>query len=169
MNAKQWFQGMAVLFTGLIMSSVLDLSAHAAVIGSVRNGRIILMGEGEEAVGLDIASLGGYLIPIPIALGETDASPDPFMFLLKNEPDQVVLGTFGTPVKLDGALVTSIGYAPPPGTDIAADLVNSAYGEPLAVVPTPIVFIPEPAAALLAFVGVLGLLGFRRHGKSHVD
>ncbi len=171
MNVRPWFQGMmAILVTGLIMSSVLDLSA--AVIGSVRDGLIVVTGDGEEIIGLDIISLGEYLIPIPILPGESDPSAAPFMFFLKNEPDEVILGTFGTPLTLDSELVTAIGYAAPRGTDVAADLAQSAFGEPMAIVPTPIVFVdslvPEPAAALLAFFGVLGLLGCRQHRKSHV-
>jgi hypothetical protein len=159
---------MAVLFTGLIMSSVLDLSAHAAVIGSIIGDKIAVTGDGEEIIGLDIVSRGDYLIPIPVLPGESDPSPEPFMFFLKNEPDEVILGTFGTPLMLDGELVTAIGYAAPLGTDITADLIQSTYGEPGALEPTSLFFVPEPATALLAFIGVLGLLGFRQHRKSHV-
>ncbi len=173
MNSRQWFQGMAVLFTGLTIPLVFDHSAHAAVIGSVNDeGKIIVMGEGELLEGMRIESLGEYLIPIPP--GDLTADADPFMFLLANNTHKVVFASLGSLVKLGGVLVTTVGYSAPAGTDITIDLADSVWGNSsLSTEPVPIVFIlgpaiPEPASGLLALIGVLGLLGFRQHGKSQL-
>lgn len=88
------------------------------------NGRIVLVGSGEELLGMELRSPQGLLIP---AAG---TNADPFDFQIVNEPEQVVLGNAGNAVRIEGEVVTAIGYA---GTNPETELV-ATWGNASAVV-----------------------------------
>ena len=86
-------------------------SGLAAVEYGLTNDQFIfLSGSGEQTVGLDIVSTDAQLIPIPP--GDLTAPADPFQFLLSNNESQVTFGSLGTPVTLDGVLITRVGFEP---------------------------------------------------------
>lgn len=78
------------------------------------DGRIVLVGTGQQILGIDFTSAANLLVPI------SDGNAFPFQFALANDPGQVVVGNFGSAVTVDGQLVTTIGYS---GSNPAGDLV----------------------------------------------
>ena len=142
----------AIAICGLF--SVPNLANAGGVDGNVVGGAIVVTADPViRTLGLDLTSAGGFFTPIP---GGTNADPGIYGFLLANTPHQVTFGSLGMPVDL-GEFNTGIGYT---GTDAASD-ISAAWGTTAG---NPIAFpvVPEPASALLAAFGGLGLLGFRR-------
>ena len=144
--------------------------ATAEVTGSVNgDGKIVISASpAVTAAGLNLQSAGGYLDPIPP--GDLTASAAPFAFLLANNANQITWGNLGAGVVIDGDLVTSAGFT---GTADNFD-VTAAWGDGPnqvafsvagpAVVAPPVTdpTTPEPASGILAALGALGVLGFRR-------
>ena len=84
----------------------------------VADNRIVLESPGLDVLGVNFESDAGLLTPIP----NDDASP--FTFALANSPEQISLGSLGTPVRIEGRLITNVRYL---GDDPASDL-RATYG-----------------------------------------
>ncbi len=82
------------------------------------NDRIVLESPGIDLLGVNFQSAAGLLTPIP------DGDASPFTFALSNTPQQVSLGSLGTPVRIEGRWITNIQYT---GDDPATDLL-ATYG-----------------------------------------
>ncbi len=96
------------------------------LIGAVNpDGKIVLRGDGHLVRGLEFNSEAGLLVPIPP--GDNTANPAPWQVLLANTPHQVVLGSVGSTVTVDGELVTPVGYTgETPETELKANWGNEA-------------------------------------------
>lgn len=109
----------------LIVQEVSDVPEPTPLSGYVNgDGKIVLVGSGEELLGMELRSPLGLLIPAE------GTSADPFDFQLVNQPEQVVFGNVGNAIRIDGEVVTAIGYA---GSNPETDLV-ATWGNASAVV-----------------------------------
>ncbi len=114
-----------------------------------------------QAGSLDFISAGGYLVPVPESVAASDffALGKGFAIYLANTNQQITLINLGTTTTIEGELVTPIGYDLSKGRPLI-DL-TAAWGNGPERVNFAVPFVPEPAAGVLAMIGILGLLGFR--------
>lgn len=121
-------------------------SAAAQIVASVNaDEKVVLHGKNVPLLGVELMSEGGFLIPV-----ESNVAA-PFEFFLRNTTEQIIYGSLGTEVVVDGDLVLSAGYSNPKGFE--GDLTGQWGGPEL---DGPIRFVPEPSASgMLLFAALL--------------
>jgi len=115
-------------------------------------------GSGESIVALNLLSKGGYLVPGALATPFTVQIP---------APNQIAFANFGSMITVNGSVKTSAGYNPDKKpeffSDVTADFGDASGTHAIAAsaitCPT---CVPEPTSALLAGMGSLALMAFRR-------
>lgn len=83
------------------------------------DGFIVLHGEDVPLLGLEFESAGGFLVP-------TDGGPSPFDLFVRNNNDQIIYGTLGREVVVEGELILSAGYSN--GQNFEGDLTGKWGG-----------------------------------------
>lgn len=120
-------------------------------------GKIVLRGTGQEVVALNFESPQGLLIPI------AEDADSVFGFAAINEPENVAIANFGSSVKVDGQLVTGVGYR---GTDPENEL-TAQWGDSSSVLHDFIVSRPD-VAPLSGFVNAQGKIVLQGSGQQVV-
>ena len=128
---------------------------------------VLIATEPIEAVGIELQSAAGNLIPVSEEIGAS-----PFTFFLSNTSNQITWGTLATPVTLDGDFVTGAGYNGDPEGDLVGFFGSGSTPVAFAITAgtaAPVVpgneVIPEPNAISLALLAMLGLVGLRRRRR----
>jgi len=115
--------------------------------------------------GADFVSPEGNLVPAPLGFNdlvsdpfqELSGDPDPFLFMLANNPNQVTYGTLGSPVTFPPGSCTVLSA----GVEANANDVIWSWGNGGTPVAGPVELmqetcaVPEPSAALLMGLGLL--------------
>lgn len=155
-----------VAIVSLVIAIASGSSSQAQVEGFVTDDGFVAFRFEGEYVGLatfDVKSQGSFLVPIPP--GDLTASPEPFHFLLANNPRNVAFGathSFSDLPSFSGEWVTGIGYMGPPEHCLDRLVSNDLHGSfswP-AIFHTVIQFpcpVPEPSSSALLLIATLAV------------